>query len=254
MPKVTVVILSHRAHFLPGVLASVKAQTHPDVQIIVQHDVENWGTKFNEAASIAKGEWILPLCDDDLLDPRYLERCLDIAGNADIVYTDRYMFPDGTEPQTGHRDHLFGPAYGPEMSGDRGYFITDIPPEFFQMGATLPMTCLIRTTWWNALGGYDPQMPHADTEFWYRSSQAGAIMHYVPEPLFWYRQHDGQYSKTHPSMLDAMQAFHAKHFTKFGMLFQDAKHIDGPLYEVGFVPEEYRESVAEHLPVFAGRA
>lgn len=246
-PRVTVVIQSHRAHFLPGALASVLAQTVQDVQIVVQYCEENWPTKFNEPAAIARGEFIVPLCDDDLLAPTFLEECLKVAEKGDMIYTDRLVFFDGDDPAQGIRVRQMGDAFTLETAGPKGYYFTQFPPSTFQAGASLPMTCMIRKSWWDELLGYDPQMPHADTELWYRSAahDPPARFLYVPRPLFLYRMHPEQYSQTHPSILGAMRAFHRKHFSAFGMLFDEAIPLDDAKenWYCQIVPEAER---AEH--------
>lgn len=232
-PRVTVCILSHRARFLPDAVASVLSQTiyeKEDVQLIVQHCKKNWPSKLNSALKAAIGEFIVILCDDDLLAPNFLERVLATAARgkgADIVYTDRICFQDGTRPEDGIRHREHGLAYMDDAP-DR-YYVTQPPAEFFELGATLPMTMLCRRSLWEKLGGYDEHMPHADTEFFARAGFEGARMHYLPEPVFWYREHAGQYSKElRTSMDDFLVAYHRKHFLRFGLPFDTAKKIVEP--------------------------
>lgn len=253
-PRATIVLLSHRASFLPGALESVFSQTEQHFQIVVQHCKDNWATKFNEAASIAKGDYIVPLCDDDLIAPTFLAHCLEHAEGdgrppADMIYTDRYCFKNDDPPASGVYVQQLGEHFSLERAGEKGYYTTQFPPDFFTVGATLPMTCCIRRTFWEERGGYDPDMPHADTEFWARAAFSKARFHYVPRPLFWYRMHPGQYSHEYASLIPAMQAFHRKHFLRYGMLFDDAVPTNdkGDHYVVPVIPEEHRAGVLEAL-------
>ena len=260
--RATIVLLSHRAKLLPGALDSVFAQTEQRFQIIVQHCKENWNTKFNEAASIAKGDYLVPLCDDDLLAPTFLARCLEHAEGdgrspADMIYTNRYCFSDyprawrkpktwfqSRKPERGVHVEQLGPHFSLAKAGPKGYYTTQFPPDFFQVGATLPMTCCIRRGFWEQQGGYDPEMPHADTEFWARASFVGARFHFVPRALFYYRMHPGQYSHEYASLIPALSAMHRKHFRRWGMLFDLAQPTNDRKdnYIVPVIPEPEREA------------
>lgn len=266
-PRVSIIILSHRAHFLPCALESVFAQTEQNFQIIVQHCKKNFSTKFNEAASIARGEFIVPLCDDDLLAPTYLEECLKRSANADMIYTDRIHFEHverkwynpltwrGTRPTVGIRVRQINEHYTEATAGPKGYFTTQFPPSIFDSGSTLPMTCMIRRSFWEKMKGYDPEMPHADTELWLRAAledDPKCRFVYIPQPLFLYRQHPEQYSKTYlTSLQDAMTCYHAKHFRTFGVIWTGASDGDGPFgpkWKVLMVSPEDREKLVEQLP------
>lgn len=92
-PRVTVIIPgSNRPEKLARAIASYHAQTLPaeQRQLLVTDSPLMWGQKFNELAGLARGEFLVYLCDDDWLEPNYLERVLAVAdGGADVVYTDR---------------------------------------------------------------------------------------------------------------------------------------------------------------------
>ena len=240
MPKASVVILSHRPAMLPEALASALAQTEADIQIAVQYCREAWGEKLNAMVNVTIAPHVVILCDDDLIAPTFVEECLKVmAKGADIVYTDQYVFADGQAPSDGHHFRI----HGDQFSDDQCYWMQH-KPEDFRMGVSLPMTCMIRRTWWNRMVGYDPEMPHADTEFWYRSVLNGARTAYIPKPLFWYREHPEQLSKTNDMMQPALRAFHIKHFQQFGCIPNTA--VFGPDRVVGIrvVPPEQRLAYA----------
>lgn len=270
-PRVSIILQSHRPSLLPRAVASVLAQTAiGKVQLIVQHARDNWQDKFNQAASIAEGEFLVPFCDDDLLAPTYVEdvlRVIDVATPApDVLYTDRTIFEDfprtwwkpstwrKQKPWEGVQVQQFGPEYTLEKAGPKGYYSTPIPPEFFIMGASLPMTCVIRKSLWDELKGYD-NIPHADTEFYYRAAVAKATFAYLPKKIFWYRQHPTQQCRVVDTMRPAMEAFHKKHFMRFGIVFDAAIDVEpdpamggGPRVVVASVPEAMREEFAQMTP------
>lgn len=227
-PRATVIILSHRPKFLPSAVASVLRQTMP-VHLVVQHHPHAYPAKLNDAARIARGDWIVPLCDDDRLAPQYIERCLYFSGGADIVFTDRRVWWETWDWLNSHSwwrrwapvaltYTMFPHAALPARQGESAALL-NLTAEHFAFGSPLPMTCMIRRSLWDALGGYD-DIPHADTEFWFRAVQAGARIVYVPEPLFLYRYHEGQNSVQRPMNGLAAVRFHQKHFATFGFAFE----------------------------------
>lgn len=234
-------------------LASALAQTVP-VNVLVQFDREGWPDKFNEIAAASTREWMIPLCDDDLLAPNYVERCLAVSADADIVFTDRRVWHERprrwydprtwrrARPEAGFHFRMFGAQY---TATDPAH--VTLPPDSFAFGQALPMTCMIRRSLWERMGGYDGTVPHADTELWYRAARDGARIAYVPEPLFWYRYHPDQLSRQVPTQTAALVAFHRKHFLDFGFTF-DAPEIDGTQWRVQIIPPEERaDYMAKHF-------
>ena len=234
-PAVSVVILSHRKEFLPDALQSVLNQTIENIQIIVQYCPANWPTKLNEAMQYVRGEFFVCLCDDDLLDKDFLLHTL-AAGQkgGDIVYTDRMVFEDRAHPETGIHFHIHG-----EEFTENAYWM-QMAPEDFRFGSSLPMTCLIRTAHWKAIGGFDPHMPHHETEFWYRSVAAGGKHGYIPKPLFLYHMHAGQYHKESDQSMAFLKAFHRKHFQAFGVMMGNAKLLEDGQTQVDTLPPDDR--------------
>lgn len=245
--RVTVAILSHRPRLLPEAVRSVMAQTVP-VQLLVQHDADNWPTKIHDVVKAARGNWLVPLCDDDALHPRYVERCLFHSAGADIVFTDRRSWWDRWEwrnwrswvhrtPRTG-KVFTFFPQIAALCRANGDSATVTLPREAFQFGSALPMTCMMRLSLWNDLGGYD-NITHADTDLWYRAVKAGAVVRYIPEPLFFYRFHNANISVTQPVNGHAALDFHRKHFRDFGFAF--TPRADDPRYmDCRVVPEGER--------------
>ena len=250
-PRATIVLMSHRPALLPQAVASVLRQTMP-VQMIVNYAAHLWPGKFNEPASIAQGDWLIPLCDDDALHPRFVERCLFFSGNADLVFTDRAVFwtrwdwrnPSSwvhRTPWTAKPTTIF-PAIAKLAAEGNGAASVILNPHSFAFGAPYPMTCLIRRSLWESLGGYD-QINHADTDFYYRAVKAGAKLVYVPEPLFVYRFHAGNISMERPSNGRAALDFHRKHFLDFGFAFTPHPTLPDEM-ECTIIPEAERADYA----------
>lgn len=199
-------------------MASAMRQTHPSVQVLCQHSKKNWPAKLNAAVRASDAEWVIILCDDDQLADSYVAECLQYQDGADVIYTDRLAFDGSTDANPEAAWSVIVPTHSRAMAGGKAYRVTH-PPESFTFGSVLLMTVCVRRSLWDALGGYDEQMPHADTEFWYRLITAGARTVYVPQPLMYYRQHAGQQSKLNDSMVKFLHAFHRKHFLDFGIVF-----------------------------------
>ncbi len=192
-------------------IRSALAQTTPNIQVLVQYCPLNWTTKLNEAVNASAGEFLVILCDDDLLAPTFVEKCLRFAENQDIVYTDRHVFRSGMTPTEGPIAR-----YHSNMAPNGAYW-TKLDYGDFAFGSPLPMTCLIRRSLWDKLKGYDEPLAHADTEFWFRAIRAKARLAYVAQPLFWYREHPAQLSALENSNPRAFREFHRKHRKVFGL-------------------------------------
>lgn len=277
--RVTVVILSHRPHMVAEAFRSVTEQTyyknHPGtIQILVQHCQEYYYGKLNEIASIAQGEYIVILCDDDMLAPTFLEELLAVVDVAkptpDILYTDRIVWTDKGprrwwQPWTWRRERPgegidfkhWGPLYTADKLAaaakaqgvpNKGYYWTQVPPLHFATGHWLPMTCMIRRGFWNELRGYNESISHADTEFWYRVAKAEAHIAYVPRSIFWYHRHPEQFSNVVPSVENAMREFSRAHFDDFGLMWECAEEIEGTgTFKVPLIPEHLRQMTREYL-------
>jgi len=168
VPLVSVVVPTHnRPELLAEALASVRAQTFTDYEIIVvsngegarqrlSYDVANaYGAHYyawpegnvsaarNFGVSVAKGEWIAFLDDDDLWLPAKLERQLAEARrtNADMIACDCIHFhPDGHETVTRSRI----PA---------GW--TYVKATYHQRWEALPSTFIVRKVVLDKIGCFD---------------------------------------------------------------------------------------------------
>lgn len=148
--------------------ASVAAQT---VQVVhlVKSDERRLGPQKtrNVLASQAETEWLLPLDDDDTLDPQCVEILLANAADADVVYPWTHM--------DGRTDWCPNRLFNPKMLFRRNF---------------IPNTALIRTDMFRMVGGYQ-NVPLEDWQLWQRIWLHGGRFKCVPERLWRYRFHDG---------------------------------------------------------------
>lgn len=165
----TVVIptIPERKKFLKEALDSVKNQTIPCKIIIATEGYRLH--KFNNIINQIDTEYTLLLCDDDLLDPRFLEVVEPLMKDHDIVSTPIEIFGDVTE-----KDRVHSPEHFP--------FITS----------------LIKTELVKKMGGFDVDIGAlTDVEFWWRAlKHHNARWYKHHEPLFKYRKHGDQDSNT----------------------------------------------------------
>jgi glycosyltransferase involved in cell wall biosynthesis len=168
--KVTVITptLPERVKLLEECSASVEAQT-----IKVTHLVAVDGKRFgpqrtrNNLAKDATTEWLLPLDDDDVLDPDCCEQLVRAGVDADVVYPWTRM--------DGRTDWCPNRLFNAKMLFRRNF---------------IPNTALIRRDMFNMVGGYHNQ-PLEDWELWQRIWLHGGRFKCVPEVLWTYRFHDG---------------------------------------------------------------
>ncbi|MBL8833949.1 MAG: glycosyltransferase family 2 protein [Rhodospirillales bacterium] len=195
MPRVSVVIPCYNAHrYLTEVLASVRAQSFGDYEIIVVDDgstdpataafLESIGggvrlvrkpngglsSARNAGFAAARGTYVLPLDADDEIAPDMLAltvAALDASPDAGYAYAQIEVFGD-----------------------ERG--VVRKTWNLFEQLATnqLPYCLLMRRTVWTQAGGYDETMRegYEDWEFNIRISKLGVRGIQVESPLFRYRR------------------------------------------------------------------
>lgn len=161
--------IHERAEMLVECELSVKAQTleWDDYEHLFRYDPQRLGCSvmMNMLAAGAKGEWLLPLADDDLLLPRCLESLLAASADADVVYSPPLV--------TGNEDRWW----------------------FFQAPPVIPSCALIRASLWRDLGGYDESLKREeDRDLWVKALAAGARFVRVDDAQWIYRQHGGNKS------------------------------------------------------------
>jgi glycosyltransferase involved in cell wall biosynthesis len=184
-------------------LESVRAQTYPQLEVIVVNDgsfrdqdsrvldaaTDRFGATVltqqnsglgrarNFAISQSRGRYVLPLDPDDLLEPRYVERCADVLeSRPELAYVNtwsRYVNEDGS-------------AYGAPSAGYRPF-----SNEAVALGARNvagPATALIRRDVFDRGFRYSLDLTsYEDWLFYQELAAAGLVGHTIPEQLFVYR-------------------------------------------------------------------
>ena len=178
-------------------VASIRAQTHQPIELILVNDGSNNEealTFLDQAAAqadvyleqpnrglpaarnagfrAAKGLFVLPLDSDDVLDRRYVAACMAAAGTSSdsaFVYADCRVFGERNYVERYEEYNLYTLL-------DRN---------------VLPYAALIRKEAWLAVAGYDEQMRLGceDWEFWLRLGANGRYGTHIAKTLFHYRKH-----------------------------------------------------------------
>jgi hypothetical protein len=193
-PAVSILMATHRSGYLPDALASVRAQTRQDFQLLMDYTPgAPLGARLNRLASIAVGTWFVILCDDDRLSPDFLDELLRAADTdpvARVLYSDVTVLRDDGGLQRAH--------------------MKPWTLDSFREGPPCWITSLVRRDLWQQIGGHDTALAYHDYDFWYRCYLAGAQARHVAAPLWQYREHPQQW--THRvDRTTARAAIEAKH-------------------------------------------
>lgn len=248
--KASIVVLSHRKQLVGEAAMSAMQQTRTDVEVLTTYSTMGPDfTRVNRQVEASTGEWVGVLCDDDLIAENYVERLMQFEQHADVLYTDRIAFWDAADAGPEDKVGFTQPTHSRKIAGPCRTFQD---PQRFIFGSPLLMTMLVRRTFWDAHGGLDT-IAHGDTELWYRLIRGKkgvppARTVYVPEPLFFYRVHGENLSKSEDTMVPALRAFHRKHFDDFGMIVGKGKGTAASRLKIGFVkPHERLAYAAAHF-------
>lgn len=186
----------------PDTIAVLHGLSRPRTRLLVQ---ENRGLPAarNLGLAHARGRYVCGLDADDVLEPTYVERCVERleARRLDLAYSDVQLFGDVEEVWVTQEFRLSN------LLKENG----------------VPASAVVRRETLVRAGGYDETMVHGyeDWELWVRLAEQGARGEVVREPLFRYRKHAG-------SMLRRAERRHAENVAmirdRHGRLFADAAY------------------------------
>lgn len=181
--------------YMEEAVASVRAQTYENIELIIIDDgsddpktleilqkmradgaavlhtdhLRPAGAR-NAGIAAATGKYILPLDSDDIIEPDYVSRSVEIMENREnvgIVYC--------------HAD-LFGEESGP-------WQLPDYSLEAMLLDNVIFVTALFRREDWEKVGGFRTTMKHGmeDYDFWLSILELGRDVWQLPQTLFHYR-------------------------------------------------------------------
>jgi glycosyltransferase involved in cell wall biosynthesis len=208
-PRISICIPAYRAErFLAETLASVRAQTFADWELIVTEDGSRDGTETivrafaasvpqsvrytrhdpnrglpatrNAGLAAARGAWLALLDSDDLWRPDHLARCLGVAPAAGpaLLFGGSSVFDSATGAEVNRR----------EPPADR---LHDLPSALYDGQLVIqPAAAVINRAAFAAVGGFDPRFPICnDFDYWLRCARAGVAFVYNGAVTLRYRKH-----------------------------------------------------------------
>lgn len=121
---------------------------------------------MNALAALARGEWLFPIADDDLMLPGCLKALVEVSWDYDVVHS------------------------GPMVWGEDGAQFQGDPPG-------IPAVALIRKSTWDEMGGYNIELGETeDRDLWMRMMQQDKkFFRYDASPTWIYRFHGGNKSR-----------------------------------------------------------
>lgn len=277
LPLVSIAIPAYRhARYIETCLASVCAQTYPELELVLIDDGspddtfevakrfldahrdrfrrivlvrrENRGVSANSNACIeaCSGEWVHLLGSDDRLYPEKVARiqaAIDEWNLPDLalVHTDTDTIDADENPHISRHKARHAPP-GPDHAAYRWLFHRNL--------ISNPSIALRRDAFITS-GGFDPTLPLEDIDCWLRLSTRYAIAR-VPEILASYRKHPGNSLRQRQKMLGAFFATYAKFLEANPGLIPDEelqRHFRWYLHRFW---RRIRKQAPENLPAYIG--
>lgn len=143
----------------------------PFVKVVHQEN-EGLSAARNKGISYARGEYILPLDADDLIDESFLSKTVQtLKNNENIGFVYTYV-------------QFFGAA-------DGVWKTPEFDPNLLLVSNLCVATSLFRHEAFDQIGGYRTDMIFGfeDWDFWIYMTEFGWAGKCIPEPLFYYRKH-----------------------------------------------------------------
>lgn len=277
LPLVSIAIPAYRhAKYIETCLASVCAQTYPELELVLIDDGspddtfavatrfvdahrdrfrrivlerrENRGVSANSNACIeaCSGEWVHLLGSDDRLYPEKVARIQAAIAEWNLpdlalVHTDTDTIDADGNPQVSRHRARHAPP-GPDHAAYRWLFHRNL--------ISNPSIALRRDAFL-AIGGFDPTLPLEDIDCWLRLSTRYAIAR-VPEVLASYRKHPGNSLRQRQKMLGAFFATYAKFIEANPGLIPDRELQRHFRWYLQRFWRRIRKQEPGYLPLFAG--
>ncbi|WP_415325253.1 glycosyltransferase family 2 protein [Chryseobacterium sp. MMS23-Vi53] len=249
---VSIIVCSYNHEkYIPECLNSIKAQTYPNIQLIVADDAsqdnssqtfENWlkennypaktnfhqkntglSTVLNECVKLVEGDFIKVIAADDFLHPEAIEKCVTKLENSGeefgMVYTDTFTINDASEIVEDIADY-----------NKTGNLDPHVYRKEILKGNRIPaLTVLMRIKALKETGKYDSKLIVEDYYRWLKINEKYLIC-YIPEKLAYYRMHTENISKTKAERVDLEFAMLQTMFDKEGIVRDKIN---------GFIQEKY---------------
>jgi glycosyltransferase involved in cell wall biosynthesis len=214
-PLISVCIPVYNAKkYIAESVASVVGQGYPDLEVCVQDNMSTDGTwellvemakelpqlsiqrnstnigmapNFNAAINRAKGQYIMAISSDDMLEPGYVQNCMRAFKDtgADVVTTNHYYLKDGLRSKR-------------NIEIKSGLFVHFERYVLMQNPFSINFTLFRRETIDRMrVNGdlFSCDFYTCDLDLWYRMAFAGIRVYYIDEPLATYRYHDSNLSR-----------------------------------------------------------
>jgi glycosyltransferase involved in cell wall biosynthesis len=264
-PSVSIIIPHYNlGKYLPDTVASARAQTFRDLEIIVVDDGSTdpasiaaldqlpadvrvirkpnggLGSARNAGLQAARGRWVVPLDADDIIDPTLIEKVV-AAAHADsgLAYISPLVayFTDDPAEATG------------------GWIPLGLDPDLLavmNVGGAASGTLIDREQAL-AVGGWDEAMPaYEDWDFWCRLHDAGARGTVIPEFLLRYRVRANSMYRTELSRHVALHSYilkrHPRLINERSARILASRTVTDPRAEVDrLIAENVRYRIADRL-------
>jgi len=148
---------------------------------------------LNHLLQHATGEYIKILASDDMLDPMYIEKCVDyMEQNEDIdaVITNLYIGEESVNYSTRKDCTEFYYGSYPDFLGE------GMLERVYQMDDIAAPATIVRKRVYDQIGWYDEKLNVEDWDFWLRMLKTGKRFGYIDEPLGTYRKNANSASST----------------------------------------------------------
>lgn len=216
-PLVTIVVVSYNhAHYLEENLNSIKAQTYPNLQLIVADDAskdnsvevyENWleknnypaiknfhtkntglTTTLNECIDLIDGKYIKFIAADDYLHPECIEKSVkkleEMGKDYGMVFTDTWAIDDNSKIIKDIADYNINSYLSKE----------EFREKLISGNRIAALTVLMNTQTLKNTGKYPTDIIVEDYFRWLKINEISWIA-YIPEKLCYYRVHSNNISK-----------------------------------------------------------